>query len=52
MPPRLALDNVATPLASVTAVPTELPFRVNAIVFPPTGAPEALRVADKLLVPP
>jgi hypothetical protein len=51
MPARLALEIVATPPAFVTAVPTELPFNVNAIVFPLTGEPEALKVADTLLEP-
>ena len=52
MPARLTLASVATPLAFVTAVPTALPFSVNAIVFPLTGEPAALSVADTALEPP
>src|SRR5262249_35355145 len=52
MPLRLAFESVATPLALVTAEPTLLPFSVNAIVFPLTGEPLAVSVADRFPVPP
>jgi hypothetical protein len=51
-PERLALAIVATPKALVVADPTATPFIVNAIVFPLTGDPAALSVADTTLVPP
>jgi hypothetical protein len=51
MPVKLVFKR-ATPLAFVTAVPTEPPFSVNAIVFPLRGEPEAVNVADTLLEPP
>ena len=49
---RVAPDNVATPDPLVVAGPTELPFSVNAMLFPPTPEPPAVSVALKLAVPP
>src|SRR5436309_14208544 len=49
--PRLPLT-VATPRASVTPLPAALPSIVNATDLPLTGLPRAVRVADRLAVPP
>ena len=54
-PQRLTVPLVATPLASVTPLPAELPFRVKLMVLPATGllSEVLLRVAVKAVdVPP
>ena len=52
MPPRLAFESVAMPLAFVLAVPTGLPLRVKLTVFPLTGEPFAVSTAERVVVPP
>jgi hypothetical protein len=55
LPQRLTVPLVATPLASVTPLPAELPFRVKVMVLPTTGVLSEvfLRVAVKAVdVPP
>ena len=44
--------SAAIPLASVTAVPSDLPFRTNAIVCPESGWPFDMSVADTEIFPP
>ena len=51
MPARLT-ERVATPLAFVLAAPTAVPFSVNVMVFPLTGVPLAVRMAERVVVPP
>src|SRR5919201_1864443 len=46
IPERLTLLSVATPLAFVVALPTELPLRVKAMVLPLTPEPAEVRVAE------
>src|SRR3954470_18935447 len=52
MPARLALLAVATPLASVVAVPAALPLSVNDTDLPGTGLPPDVSVALRFAVPP
>src|SRR6266566_1492438 len=52
MPERLAPARLATPLAFVVALPTELPLRVNATVLPLTPEPPDVSVAERFAVPP
>src|ERR671929_2336747 len=52
MPERLTPLNVATPLPCVAALPTLFPFSVKATVFPPTGLPPPVSVAERVVVPP
>jgi hypothetical protein len=51
-PQRLTPVSVATPLPSVTAVPTDVPFRVKLMVLPLTPEAPDVSVAEKLVVPP
>jgi hypothetical protein len=43
---------VATPLALVTPLPAELPFKVKVTVLPTTGLPPEVSVAVNEVVPP
>ena len=54
IPLKLALFKVATPEAFVIAVPTAVPFKLNATVLPLIAVTGLLtvRVADRFVVPP
>ena len=52
MPAKLTLLRVATPVASVVALPTLVPLRVKATVAPLAPAPPDVSVADRFVVPP
>jgi hypothetical protein len=52
IPARLALAMLATPEAFVVAFPTEFPLRVKETVFPLTGEPADVNVAERAVVPP
>jgi len=54
IPDRLTLDNVATPLVFVVAVPVLVPLSVKLMVLPLTGvlSEVLVRVAERLEVPP
>ena len=52
IPVKLTLLRVATPEAFVVAPPTEVPLRVNEILFPFTPFPPDVSVAERFTVPP
>src|SRR6186997_463291 len=52
IPVRLALASVATPFASVVALPTLAPLRLNATDFPATPLPPEVSVAARPAVAP
>ena len=52
MPDRLTFESVATPLEFVCALPTLVPFRVNATDSLATGVPLLVSVAERLVLPP
>ena len=51
MPARLTPDSGATPLASVAAAPTAFPFSAKVMIWPASGAPDAVNVADSVTSP-
>jgi hypothetical protein len=52
MPDKLILFSVAVPLALVVALPTEVPFRVKAIILPLTFDPFEVKAAEMDVLPP
>jgi hypothetical protein len=52
IPVRLTLLRVATPLASVVALPTLVPLRVKLTLAPLTAVPLEVSVAESVVVPP
>src|SRR5262249_60303647 len=51
-PARLTFVKVATPEASVDALPAAFPFSVKLIDLPLTPVPPAVNVAESVVVPP
>ena len=52
IPDKLAFDTVAIPELLVDALPAGFPFRVKLMDFPFTPVPPAVRVAERVAVPP